>query len=66
MQPETFAEETAGAGALDCAADFAAGDDPELWARALRQQIPIRHKAALGQAFSLLADADEIAVLSNA
>ena len=66
MQPEAFTKKAAGPGALDGAADFAAGHDAELWVRALGQQIPVRHKAALGKAISLLANADEIAVLSNA
>src|SRR5581483_2838597 len=63
MLPETFAEQAAGAAAFDGAADLFAGDDSESRAGAVGQMVPVGDEAALREAFALLPDAREIAVL---
>ena len=63
VEAEAFAQEAAGAGALDGAADFFGGDDAEFWPGAVGQAVPIGDEAALGEALAVLPHAREIAVL---
>ena len=65
MLAETFTEQPPGAAALDGAADFPAGDDPEFWRRPVRQPVPVGDETALHQALALLPHPHEIAVLSE-
>ncbi len=61
--PETFAEQTAGAAAVRSVTDFFAGNHAEFGRRTIRQFCPVGDEAAQNEAFSLLPDAHEIAVL---
>jgi len=61
--PEAFPEQAAGTTPFDGAADFFAGDDAEPRAGAIGQLVPVGDEAALGEAFALLPDAREIAIL---
>jgi hypothetical protein len=63
MQPETFAEQTPGAVALDGSANFLAGDDAQFWRGTCRQPAPIGDETAEHQPFTLLPDAREIPAL---
>lgn len=63
MLPETFAEQSPRAAALNCAADFFACDDAEFWRRAIWQFVPVGNQAALREPFALLPDARKIATL---
>ena len=63
VQPETFAEQPAGAAADGRAADFLAGDDAKPGRGAVRQPAPVCDEAAEREPFPPLPDAHEIAVL---
>ncbi len=65
MLAETFAEQPAGPVADHRVADAFAGDDAELRRRAVRQAMPVGDEAAQRQAFALLPDPREIAVLTR-
>jgi hypothetical protein len=63
MQPETFAQQTPGAIAFHSTADFFAGDDAQLWRRAVRQFVPIGDQTAEREALPDLPHAREITAL---
>ena len=66
VPPETFAEQSPGAAARRCVADFFAGDDAQFGRGTLRQPVPIGDKTAEREPLSLLPEAHEIAALGEA
>jgi len=63
MQPETFAEQAAGAIPFDGSANFATGNHAQFRRGAFWQAVPIGDQTALREALALLPDAREIAAL---
>ena len=66
MQPETFAQQTAGTAAFHGTPDFFAGHHAEFGWRAVRQPVPIGNETTAHQALAGLANPREVAILRQA
>jgi len=65
VQPETFAQEAAGAGTFHGATDLLAGDHTEPGVRPGGKLLPVGDEAALGQPFASLSHPGKVATLGQ-